>query len=746
MFRPSLIHSTLMLFTGISLGSAADLAIPENPRWQPLVDEVYLQEVGSRVETERPLLTVAVLDQTAYIGNEEGVYRVEEGKLVHAGGPHSEIGRMRVLDGVLWALGPQGLWRYADGAWSRIGSAAYVDVCLHAGTVVVASADHLYSLQEGKLVVLDQGGNRAPIRGIACYSETIYVRHADRIGFFHNGRYDYDNVQDWGHLPRASTVRDMMTLGPRLLVPTDKGLAELRGMTWRTLTGAEGLCYEDTTCVAEGFNRDYWVGTTRGAIRAVNGDFHYFGCERWLPHDRVNAIACGDKVAYIATDGGLGIITYEPTTLQKKSAWYKRWIDEWGMKRLGFINTLIRSKDGTYTRFLGDNDGGWACHYLDSLCFEYAVTGDPEVRAEAVDVFKTIKWTEEITPMPGFPARAIYAVGEPAIKTTGGSAGRAAEWNLTADGKWEWKGDTSSDEVASHYYTTALFYELVAQGREKEAAREHIRRITDHIIDNGWLLRDRDGKPTVWARWEPDFVFSPQHKDELGLNSGQALSIIAIARHMVGGEKYEKAQAQLLEWRYPQNMIRTKITFPGYTHFDDRLAVLSYYPLLNYETDPELRGLYMRSLQRGWECKRLENQTWFNYIYAALTGNECQNEAALQHLRDYPLDCTNYRFTNSHRHDLQVPKDYTNYVTDTKAMGPREQGIRRWDRDPLELDGGGGYGILDPSSFLDAYWMGRYYGFIQAPTTTEAKLLGVDKRKVRQGAPPYDHTGRPPIF
>ena len=122
----------------------------------------------------------------------------------------------------------------------------------------------------------------------------------------------------------------------------------------------------------------------------------------------------------------------------------------------------------------------------------------------------------------------------------------------------------------------------------------------------------------------------------------------------------------------------------------------------------------MRSLQRCWECKRFDNQTWFNYIYGALTGNECQNEAAVQLLRDYPLDCTSYRFTNSHRHDLHVPRGYTNYVTDTRAMGPREQGVRRWDRDPLELDGGGGHGILDPSSYLDAYWMGRYYGFVRA--------------------------------
>ena len=735
-----------LLFSNLSLSAPPGLAIPENPRWQPVVDDVYLQEISTRIETKQPLLTVAVLDDVAYVGNEQGVHRVEQGKLVQTTGPTSTIHRLRVLNNDLWAIGPKGLWRYSGESWSEISSDSFVDICLHAGEVIVATKKQIYRFKAGELTALTQKNSRFPIQGIASYSETLYVRHNHHVGFLQDGQFDYENVQDWGHLPRNSSTRDMMPYGPRLLVPTNKGLAELRGMSWNTITGKEGLCYEDTTCVAQGFDRDYWVGTTRGAIRATNGQFHYFGHERWIPHDKVNAIACGDKVVYIATDGGLGIITYEPYTLQKKSAWYKRWINEWGMKRLGFINTLTPNKDGTYTRYLGDNDGGWACHYLDALCFEYAVTKDPEVRAEAVDVFKTIKWTEEITPIPGFPARAIYAVGEPAIKTTGGSAGRAAEWNLTDDGKWEWKGDTSSDEIASQYYTTAVFYELVAQGKEKEAAREHVQRITDHIIDSGWMLRDTDGKPTVWARWEPEFIYSPEHTDERGLNSGQALNIIAIARHIVGGEKYEKAHAQLLEWHYHENMTRTKITFPGYTHFDDRLAVLGYYPLLNYETDPKLRAIYMRSMQRGWECKRFENQTWFNYIYAALTGNECQNEAAVQHLRDYPLDCINYRFTNSHRHDLQVPQGHRNYVTDTKTMGPREQGIRRWDRDPLELDGGGGHAILDPSSYLDAYWMGRYYGLIEAPTTTDLKLLDVEQRNIKRGAAPYSHTPRPFVF
>jgi len=738
--------ATVFALAGSALAVSAGLPVPDNPRWQPIVDEVYLQEVGSQIETEEPLLAVAVVDNTAYVGSRRGVFRVEDGTLKPVGGAPTDVRRLSALNGDLWAATGEGLWRYADGSWTRVAGGAYVDVRLHLGQVVAASEEHVHLVSDGTLVPTTESPSPVPILGIDSYSETVYVRHAGKVGFLRNGLIEYDEVQEWGHLPADSTTRDILTSGPRLLVPTDKGLAELRGTTWRTLTGADGLCYEDTTCVAEGFDRDYWVGTTRGAIRAVNGEYHYFGYERWIPHDKVNAIACGEDVAYIATDGGLGIITYEPYTLQKKAAWYKRSLEEWGMKRLGFINELFPDDDGTYTRFCSDNDGGWICHYLDALCFEYAVTGDPQVREEAIDVFKSVKWTEEITPIDGFPARAIYAVGEDAIKASTGSAGRPSEWNLTDDGLWEWKGDTSSDEVMSHIFTVSLFHDLVAKGREKEAAKEHLQRIIDHIIDNGWCLRDLDGKPTVWARWEPEFINNPMHSDERGLNSIQALSFVAIANVIIGGQKYQDARQQLLDWDYDKNALRQKIT-PRYTHFDDRLAFLAYYPLLRYETDPELRATIMRSMQRSWEIKRVENQPWFCYIYGALTGNECENERAVRQLREHPLDCTNFAFTNSHRHDLQVPAGYTNYVVDKhKPMGPREQGIRRWDRNPLELDGGGGRGILDPSSYLDAYWMGRYYGFIKAPTTTDPNLLGVKKRNVQRGPAPYDGPPRPHIF
>ncbi|GMV99973.1 MAG: hypothetical protein AMXMBFR84_11120 [Candidatus Hydrogenedentota bacterium] len=724
----------------------AELPIPENPQWTPVRDEVYLQEVEGRLETTYPLTAAAVLENVLYVGAGNGVLRLEGESLVAAGGPSSAVNRLKALNGSLYAFTPEATWQFTDGTWNQLQLEPAVDACVHLGNVILASPTQLYRLNDGQPAPLLKAPSRLPILGVASYAETIYVRHQAQVGFLIDGALEYDDVKDWGHLPLGSVTRDLMSFGSALMVPTDKGLAELRGMSWIAITGKQGLCYEDTTCVARGFEKeDYWVGTTRGAIRYVDGEYQYFGYQRWIPNDKVNAIACGDKVAYIATDGGLGIIRYEPYTLQKKAAYYERWIEEWGMRRVGFICTLTWDEDrGEWVRFISDNDGGWAAHLMNAYCFKYAVTKDPKVREQAIEVFRTIKWCEEITPIDGFPARAIATVSEPSQLAATGSAGLPSEWNPTPDGLWLWKGDTSSDEVDSHIQSCMIFYELASHGKSKVAVIEHINRVVGHIVDHGWTLRDLDGKPTRWARWDPEYLHSRDGLVQLGLNGTEALSMITMAHAITGNEKFSNGKQQLLEWEYHLPVLRQKITFPFITHFDDRLAFLAYHPLLTYETDPELRSIYVRSLERSWELKRVENMVWFNYIYGALTGNAMDNERSLKNLQAWPLDCRSYTHKNSIRTDLSVPEEYVNYVADWKSMTARDIGVCRWDSDFLRLDGGaGGKAVADPSAFLDAYWMARYYGMILPPDTKDKDLLTVEHRGLHLGAKPYDGPPRP---
>ncbi len=729
-------------------GSAtAGLPLPANPRWVPVRDEVYLQEVGRRIETRQPLTSASILNDLLYVGTSGGVLRLDGETLDAAGGPTGAVKRLRTLGRSLYAFSSDGLWRFTNGAWKRLSDSAFEDACAHLGQVVVASRTHLYRLDGDTLTPLHDKASPLPILGVASYAETLYARHAAQLTVFVDGEFDPDHVQDWGHLPLGSTTRDMLTMGSRLAVPTDKGLAELRGMSWRVITGKEGLCYEDATCVTPGFSDDYWVGTTRGAIRAVNGEFQYFGYQRWIPHDRVNAIACGDRTVYIATDGGLGIIHYEPFTLQKKAEYYERYIDEWGMRRVGFVSSLIWDQERKeWVRFISDNDGGWAGHLLNGFAFKYAVTGDPAAREQAVDIFRSLKWCEEITPIDGFPARSIATVGEPAVLAATGSAGLPSEWNPTPDNLWLWKGDTSSDEVDAHVQSTMIFYELVAQGKEKEAAREHLQRVIGHIVDNGWVLRDLDGLPTRWARWDPEYLQRPYGIDARGLNGLEALSMVTTAYAITGDEKFKRGHQQLLEWGYHHEVLRQKLVFPVVTHFDDRLAFLAYYPVLTYETEPSLRSIYRRSLERSWEVKRHENMVWFDYVYGALTGNEIDTRRGLENLRAWPLDCLQYPYANSHRADLHNLGGHVNYIQDWKCMTARDIGVTRWDTDYMNLDRPGEASMVqDPGAFLDAYWMGRYYGMILPPETNDATLLTVEKRGLQLGAKPYAGPPRPDV-
>ena len=60
---------------------------------------------------------------------------------------------------------------------------------------------------------------------------------------------------------------------------------------------------------------------------------------------------------------------------------------------------------------------------------------------------------------------------------------------------------------------------MVADFAEKEAIRETTQRITDHILDHGFLLVDVDGEPTRWGVWSPEQLHSARWAHDRGLNS-----------------------------------------------------------------------------------------------------------------------------------------------------------------------------------------------------------------------------------
>lgn len=737
--------------------------------WKAEGDPVYLQEVSEKVPLDEPVLSVAVHQGRCYALTAQKILRLDPEGLYEIQGTPNRPTRLISANGDLWAPGPAGIYRFAGDRWEKTDDRAYVDICMHQGSLYAATADEIFKLQNGRFVSLKPPGGYyssnatmlmedgtqvhadpvqlGPVTQIESYSGTLHILRPGQLILFDGLTVNQDFI-DWGRLP-SSVTNDMLSWGSRLFISTDKGLAVLRGAALSVIKGEDGLPVENTTCLEKGFDNDLWIGTKRGAVRMLKDDWHYFGAGHWLPGNQVNDIAVGDQVVYVATDKGLGVIRYVPYTLLKKAAYYEKHLEEWGHKRMGFIHSLYK-KNGEWIREISDNDGGHTATWLAAMCYKYAVTGDPDARKEAVESFKAMIWLERITPVDGFFARAIWSTtGDQDEKSSQGSGGLPARWYPTKDGKWFWKGDTSSDEVTSHFYAVSLFRDLVAKGKEKEMAGAHLDRIASYILKSRFVLPDLDGKPTRWGRWNPEYLLRPYGYVDRGLNGLEALMFMQTALSVTGDPKYKKGYQQLVDWGYPANTLRQKNVFPpeSIAPWDDDLAFQSYYTLFRYIDDPAHRAIYLRSLERTWEIKRMEHISWYNFAYGAITGNDCELEQSVRHLREWPLDCIVYDYQNSHRDDLFIEKGYISYEGGIRAFSPRETCVMTGRYATVADGGSGGNVVREPTEFVRDYWMGRYHGFIQAPVTADAGLIPVDPVKPGAlGAKPYDGPKRPDLY
>jgi len=477
------------------------------------------------------------------------------------------------------------------------------------------------------------------------------------------------------------------------------------------------LPWNEVTVLAEEEPTALWVGTKRGVVilnRAFRGSCEYLAGQRWLPDDQITGIGIeerGRNVIWIETPKGFSRIEYKEITLDEKSKTFVERVQKrhirWGMTS---DSLLQRPGDlSTNKTVSSDNDGLWTQMYIAAEAFRYAVTKEADARANAKQGFEAMLRLEEITKMPGFHARSIIKIGEDIQPKDG-------EWHTTPDGKWRWKGDTSSDEIVGHYFGYAVYYDLVADDAEKEKIRGVVRRMTNHILDNNYQLIDTDGKRTRWGWWGPDAIW--EDPDELGLRALHILAHLRTAFYITGDARFKTAYDDLItQHRYHLLTRNQKINYPGrVNHSDDELAFLSYYPLLIYETDPKLREVYLDSLERAWQVERPERNPLWNFIYAVDSGaKEFDRAESVRTLQEIPMDLIEWTVTNSHR--LDVPRDLLADRFGKKqsliVLPYDELPMTKWNGNPYRLDGGnGGRSEDDGAYFLLPYWMGRYHKLI----------------------------------
>jgi hypothetical protein len=502
--------------------------------------------------------------------------------------------------------------------------------------------------------------------------------------------------------------------------------AVLREASSRPWTAADKGPVSNLYAMARESSGAVWLGSNQGAARFAPDErdpwerWHYFSGTRWLADDEVLNIYVQqeepERKIWLRSKTGVSLITWTPMTLAEKAAYYDDMIEKRHLRH-GFVTgSHLRDPQDFSTNVNSDddNDGLWTAMYMAAQSYCYAATKSEDARRKAQRSLKAMLRLEEITTIPGFYARSFKSMDEPAP--------RGGEWHPTADGKWLWKGDTSSDESVGHYYGYALYYDLVADDAEKEAIRRVITRMTDHLLQHDYKLVDLDGKATRWGNWDDAFYTTPEGEYEKALRSMELLSFLKTSYHITGNEKYQKAYWERIQRGYATYTLyyRRWISAEQEINFsDDELYYLSVLPLLLYEKDPALRDNYLPGVRFTWQQIRPDYNPLWNFMTVA-SGAETLNDRILHEsvrtLQRIPWDMRSWAVRNSHRIDVSFEQGVERHGNKflKAVVAPDERRMHKWNGNPYVADErGNGSHEEAPTFFLLPYWMGRYYGWIK---------------------------------
>ncbi len=647
------------------------------------------------------------------------------------------------------------------------------------------TSNHVFILRGGQLSALTwtNGGELNQIVAVPGDSAEPTVYIASSIGLFRydGGRWEAVRAQDaegrdWGAARITGITVD--TNGQLWLgCSAGAGCREGSG-TWRFYEGKDGLPWSEFTGLAAGPDGTVWFGTTRGAVKFHGGEWHYRQGRRWLPNDRVTQVAVdGRGNAWFGTAAGVGSIRIIPLTLAEKAAFYEGEIERY-VKRtpFGYVAEAYLEKPADKSSahpYDSDNDGLWTAMYGAGECFAYAASHDDKAHERARKAFDALRFLQKVTqggkpaPPKGFVARTIRPIDWPDPNIgrlesdrrdqAGDSLWKAYEprWPRSADSKWFWKSDTSSDELDGHYFFYPLYYEYCADTEaERGRVRGVVRDLTDHLISHDFALVDIDGKPTRWGVYSPSQLnHNPNWWQERGINSMSVLCYLSVAAYITGDSKYTTAARQLVdEHGYAANATHPKVQHgPGSgNQSDDEMAFMCYYGLLRYSKDAELKKIIRYALYHYWANEAPEMNPLFNFICAAhnlgVTVPSNWGEISVQPwhgwledsmatLYGFSLDRLNWGQLNSHRLDLvklgQVsakdlpdgfPAGSRGYRVKGKVLPVENRHFNHWNTDPWQLDyHGNGNELAAGTVFLLPYYMGLYHGFIEKPAAGQAR-------------------------
>ena len=543
--------------------------------------------------------------------------------------------------------------------------------------------------------------------------EGEYIRHAN---------YGFDG-------PLANRIASIaVDANDTLWVATPGGLSTRNADgDWRTIRGREGLPWKELTSIAiDRFDR-IWLGSTRGVMlhdpKSEERPWYYRAGKRYLPDDSVESIAVSEdgRSLFVRSAAGYSRIDEVPATLHDKAEYIEERYNE-RHRRLGLASLAQYpswNETDTWVHGPQPSDGLWTSYHVTAAGIAYSLTLEERYRESAAESMEAMYLLQNVTGVEGLVARTLVAVDEPAAD----NFRDATNYHLTADGKYLWRDDVSSDQLDGHFLAFYAYFEHIAQFDPKERARidAQIRQVLDYILEHNYSIPDWSGERTMWGWWTPEILNEkPIHWQETGIYALMMLSFLKTAYYITEDETYAAHYRELIEKHdFLSLTLLEKKLFPDeLNHSDDQLSAVAYYPILQLEYDPFIREALHRACRRHAKVEKPERNSLFAFVYATVDREDADVTGGVRTLREFTRDRRNFLMENSHRRDVsfQPRESRGGDILLVEVLPYDEHEFERWNQDPYRADFGGN-GSLEGSgeSYLLPYWIGRYHDLITEP-------------------------------
>ena len=368
--------------------------------------------------------------------------------------------------------------------------------------------------------------------------------------------------------------------GEEVVIGTDSGYLFLSEMKLKS-----DLPCREITSVQE-INDQLWFGSAIGAFRLNDdGRYSYYAGPRWLPGDKVSAVEKGpENSILVLTEKGLGQILFVNMTLEEKAMFFEKQVREKNI-RYGFNCSSSRLLNGYSSALMSPqpSDNLWTAMYLASQLFRYRVTGSKDAAQNAYEAFEALERLYTVTNIPGLFARSIerdYKIVN--SKTEGWEqrelhSGSPAElWLPASDhNNWTWRSTASSDQTVGQIFALTMVLEFSDDAELKSRALKCLDDLMTYIVENDLYIIDVDGKPTLWGKWNPDYVNKfPVTVGDRRLYSSNIIAFLQTAYKFTGKERFRLKAYELMEkYDYLANLARPIL------RLEDRMPMSSADPL-----------------------------------------------------------------------------------------------------------------------------------------------------------------------